>query len=184
MTAREFIIGEEGFIAKAKWDVNAYRVGYGSDTLTDINGNVTKVTANSTTTRAGAERDFARRIKIYENIIIKNLGDKKYWDALNKDTKIALLSFAYNYGSIPKLELRKAIKTANTKKIADALVSSTLNDNKSKSLKTQKVLLARRKREANLILASGPQIGEKNDNNLILPLSIILLIFAYSLFVK
>lgn len=180
MTAREFIIGEEGFISKAQWDVNAFRVGYGSDTLTDINGKVSKVTSTSTTTKEGAERDFARRIKIYENIIIKNLGAKKYWDALNKDTQIALLSFAYNYGSIPKLELIKAIKTGDKSIIADTLIKSTLNDNKSKSLKIQKVLLARRKREAELIKNSKNN-SKIEGNNLILPISIILITFAFIL---
>jgi|LakMenEpi03Aug12_release.lakeMendotaPanAssembly.Ray.scaffolds.fasta_scaffold107565_9 GH24 family phage-related lysozyme (muramidase) len=180
MTAREFIIGEEGFISKAQWDVNAYRVGYGSDTLTDINGKVTRVTSTSTTTRAGAERDFARRIKIYENTIIKNLGNVKYWNALNNETKIALLSFAYNYGSIPKLDLRKAIKTADKNIIADTLVKSTLGDNKSKSLKIQKVLLARRKREADLI-RNSKGTGSSTAANIILPVSIILITFAFIL---
>jgi GH24 family phage-related lysozyme (muramidase) len=179
MTAREFIIGEEGFISKAQWDVNAYRVGYGSDTLTDINGKVTRVTSTSTTTRAAAERDFARRIKIYENIIIKNLGAKKYWEALNNETKIALLSFAYNYGSIPKLELRKAIKTGDKNIIADTLIKSTLGDNKSKSLKIQKVLLARRKRESELIKNSKG--GAATAGNIILPISILLITFAFIL---
>jgi len=89
-----------------------------------------------------------------------------------------LLSFAYNYGSIPKLELRKAIKTGDKNIIADTLVKSTLGDNKSKSLKIQKVLLARRKRESELIKNSK---GSASASNIILPISILLITFAYIL---
>lgn len=41
----------EGFISKADWDVNAHRVGYGSDTITKADGTVIKVQPGMTVTR-------------------------------------------------------------------------------------------------------------------------------------
>ena len=42
--AAELIKAEEGFIDAARWDVNAFRVGFGSDTYVDEMGKVQKVT--------------------------------------------------------------------------------------------------------------------------------------------
>jgi hypothetical protein len=38
VAAREFIKTEEGFRERAYWDVNAWRIGYGSDTITKLTG--------------------------------------------------------------------------------------------------------------------------------------------------
>ena len=53
----------EGFREKPYFDVNAQRVGYGSDTVTTPEGKVVPVTKSTTTTQKDAERDLRRRIE-------------------------------------------------------------------------------------------------------------------------
>ncbi|MNG56828.1 hypothetical protein D3C78_185180 [compost metagenome] len=99
----------EGFKTNAYWDVNAYRIGYGSDSITDKNGNVRKVTKDSKVTREDAERDLVRRSKIFAEGARAKIGPEK-WDKLPMDAKTALTSVAYNYGSLPK----KVVKAAQS----------------------------------------------------------------------
>ena len=57
----------EGFRSQAYWDVNAWRVGYGSDTTTDASGRVRRVQEGDTTTQRGRRarpRSAHRRIRL------------------------------------------------------------------------------------------------------------------------
>ena len=100
--AVEFLKQKEGFTPVAMWDVNAWRIGYGSDTITDALGNVRKVVQTDRVTVADADRDLKRRIeKEFIPRIIKNIGADA-WNKYGDNTKIAFISFAYNYGSIKK----------------------------------------------------------------------------------
>ncbi|EOD4268380.1 tail tape measure protein, partial [Acinetobacter baumannii] len=108
----------EGYSDTAYWDVNAHRVGYGSDTVTDEHGKVRKVTAN-TKVKADAERDLARRTKIFAAEAKSKVGEK-VWDNLPMDTQAALTSVAYNYGSLPK-SVVKAVKTGNIEEISNSV---------------------------------------------------------------
>lgn len=92
---------EEGYRDTPYWDVNAFRTGYGSDTVTDASGNWHKVEKGMKITRADAERDLARRIPEFENTIVGQVGAQA-WGALPDGTKAALLSVGWNYGSLPK----------------------------------------------------------------------------------
>ncbi|WP_282026861.1 glycoside hydrolase family protein [Limimaricola cinnabarinus] len=92
---REF----EGFSAKAYWDVNAYRAGYGSDTITLADGSIRKITEGMTVTRADAERDLARRIAEFQQGIVREIGLAR-WVMMDAGQRAALTSVAYNYGSI------------------------------------------------------------------------------------
>ncbi|WP_410681350.1 integrating conjugative element protein [Avibacterium paragallinarum] len=100
----------EGFIGKAKWDMNAQRLGYGSDTITKADGTVIKVQPGMTVTREDAERDLARRTKEFANIARRNVSAET-WDKLPPNAQAVLTLMAYNYGSLSKLE--SVVKAAN-----------------------------------------------------------------------
>lgn len=100
----------EGFSNTAYWDVNAYRTGYGSDTITKADGTVVKVTKDTVITQEDAERDLARRSKIFANIARNNVSAAT-WDKLPPNAQAALISVAYNYGSLAKLD--SVVKAAN-----------------------------------------------------------------------
>ena len=51
----------EGFKSNTYWDVNAHRLGYGSDTITNLDGSVRRVKNGDTVTREQAELDLRRR---------------------------------------------------------------------------------------------------------------------------
>lgn len=158
----------EGFSATAYWDVNAYRIGYGSDTITSSNGTFRKVKSNDRITKQQADLDLARRIPQFEAIIIRQVGIDA-WNKLPDQAKAGLISFAYNYGSIAKKSLREAIKTGNLNTIANTLIESTLNDNQKLSKKTQEALKNRRKYEAELIRTAKPiQSGFKSVIGIVL----------------
>jgi GH24 family phage-related lysozyme (muramidase) len=140
----------EGFSSKAYWDVNAYRIGYGSDTITNKDGSYRKVKAGDIISQDQADLDLARRIPEFERVIINQVGSEA-WNKLPDQAKAALISFAYNYGSISKAALREAIKTGNLDKIADTLISSTLNDNQKLSSAARNALKERRAYEAEQI---------------------------------
>lgn len=107
---------EEGFRAKAYWDTNAYRIGYG----TEFKGNQAKsYRVNSTITSEAAEKQLLEYdIPRFENRIIQQVG-KQYWVHLNENVKAALLSVAYNKGSLTT-DLITATRTGN----ADTIVST------------------------------------------------------------
>ncbi|MBE7183433.1 MAG: hypothetical protein INR68_03380 [Methylobacterium mesophilicum] len=90
----------EGFITNAKWDVNAFRVGYGSDTTTREGGHVERVTASTVVTLADANRDLARRIGEFQSGIQGQIGGET-WRSFSEEQQAALTSVAYNYGSLP-----------------------------------------------------------------------------------
>lgn len=99
--AGEMVKGFEGFIAKAKWDVNAFRVGFGSDTVTRADGTIEKVTKDTIVTLEDAQRDLSRRLIDFQSGIQKAIGVDT-WKSLNEAQQAALTSIAYNYGSLPK----------------------------------------------------------------------------------
>jgi GH24 family phage-related lysozyme (muramidase) len=117
------IMDAEGFRSNAYWDRNAYRVGYGSDTYVDANGKVQKVTKNTSgITRDQALADLQRRVpEFQQNGIIKYVGQQA-WTQLSPETKAAVTSLAYNYGSISELpSLKRAIQSGNVTDIAAAI---------------------------------------------------------------
>lgn len=110
----------EGFRATPYWDENAYRIGYGSDTITREDGTVVKVVQGMRITKADAERDLARRVKEFESGAARDSGEA--WNNLSPDQQAALTSVAYNYGSLPK-RVVKAIQTGDANTIANAVES-------------------------------------------------------------
>ncbi|QCM10095.1 lysozyme [Agrobacterium tumefaciens] len=139
--AKALLRKEEGFRETPYWDVNAHRVGYGSDTTVTADGKVVKVTQGMKITRDDAERDLDYRLTKREGFQVqKQLGDT--WNKLPEGAKAALASVGYNYGSLPK-EVVAAAKTGNLEMLSSAVAG--LSSNK-----------ARRQREAAMILAKSP----------------------------
>lgn len=151
--AADFIKGFEGFAAKAMWDVNAYRLGYGSDTITlDTSGTFRKVVKNDVTTKELATIDLSRRIKTEFEPRLKNQLGIDTYSKLPDTAKIALLSLCYNYGSITKKAIKDAAKSLDMAKLKEAIVQSTYNDNARLGPRVQNALRARRQKEADYII--------------------------------
>lgn len=109
----------EGFTPTAKFDTNAFRVGFGSDTVTLSDGTIQKVTEGTRVSVQDAERDLERRITEFQNVIKGQIGADTF-NAFTPQQQAALTSIAYNYGQLPD-KIVEAIKTGSTEKIADAI---------------------------------------------------------------
>lgn len=135
----------EGFRSKPYWDVNAYRVGYGSDTITREDGTVVRVTKDMRVTRADAERDLARRSKEFERGIVSDIGSEA-WEEAPENVRAALKSIAYNYGSLPR-SVARAAASGDPEALAEA-VEGLKGHNDG-------VNAGRRQREADMIRGGG-----------------------------
>lgn len=131
---------EEGFRATPYWDVNAHRIGYGSDTVTRADGTVERVRPGMVITKADAARDLDRRVKEFQGVIIGQIGANT-WSALPDNVKAGLTSVAYNYGDLPDTVVT-AVGTGDIGAIATAV--GGLSANKK-----------RRAREAAIIRGEG-----------------------------
>lgn len=118
-SAADLIKKFEGFSSKPYWDVNAYRAGFGSDTVTLSDGSVQKVTQGITVSLETANRDLARRIEEFQRGIEGSIGAETF-RGMNEGQQAALTSIAYNYGSLPD-RIVDAIKTGNTETVYNAI---------------------------------------------------------------
>ncbi len=118
----------EGYRSNAYWDVNAYRVGYGSDTYQTADGRVHRVQRSTVIARADAERDIARRAAEFQNTIRQQVGASVF-NGLSPNVQAALTSVAYNYGSLPS-SVRNAAASGSVSAIANAV--ERLSANKSR----------------------------------------------------
>ncbi len=87
----------EGFISHAAWDVNAYRLGFGSDTE---GPEQRRVTRDMTTTLDRARMNLLARLPHYEKVIASQIGHDR-WAKVPPQAKPSFLSIAYNYGKLP-----------------------------------------------------------------------------------
>lgn len=138
--ARALLRKEEGFREKPYWDTNAWRIGYGSDTVTLADGSHVPVTENMTITREDAERDLQYRLTEREGAKAKEQVGAA-WDGLSGNVQAALQSVAYNYGSLPS-EVVKAAQSGDMGAVANAVEGLSANKD-------------RRKREADIIRGSA-----------------------------
>jgi GH24 family phage-related lysozyme (muramidase) len=144
--ATNLIKEREGFIAKPEYDVNAYRAGYGSDTVTRPDGSVEKIKPGMSVSREDAERDLQRRIQTeFVPKAAAKVGEEN-WSRLPENTRAALTSIAYNYGNIPN-RIVPAVQSGNPEAIAKA-IESLAGDNKG-------VNAGRRMQEANIARGTG-----------------------------
>ena len=121
----------EGFSNKAYWDVNAYRTGYGSDTITKADGTIVKVQKGMIINKEDAERDLARRTREFANVARSHVTPD-VWTKLPDNAQAALTSYAYNYGRVTQ-DIRNAAKvateTGNINILAEAIRKRQTNNN-------------------------------------------------------
>jgi lysophospholipase L1-like esterase/GH24 family phage-related lysozyme (muramidase) len=112
----------EGFVSEPMWDVNNWRIGFGSSTITEPDGSIERLPSDRsdkpdlTITKKDAVRDLTRRLS--SEFIPQVM---QHADGLNAGTIAALASVAYNYGSLPN-NVKSAMKTNNIKDIARAVL--------------------------------------------------------------
>lgn len=141
----QFLRSKEGFRSGTYWDVNAHRVGYGSDTITDANGNVRPVKQGDTVTREDAERDLKRRSAEFLSGVQRDVGAEAF-AKLNPNQQAALGSVAYNYGNLPA-SVAAAAKSGDPEALASAIEGLAGHNNG--------VNRTRRMSEAALVRSSG-----------------------------
>jgi GH24 family phage-related lysozyme (muramidase) len=95
--AFQFIAAREGFEEVAKFDVNRFRGGYGSDIKVLANGEINSVTSTTTFTREEGERALKYNLIRFKNGVIGQINQNN-WDRLNDRQRAALVSYAYNAG--------------------------------------------------------------------------------------
>jgi len=125
----------------AKWDVNAYRIGFGtSQILVSVKANgepvLRDVNPNDTTTEKDAWIVLKYEIPgTYKNAVV---GSKSYkiseedWNVLNKYQRTALISYAYNCGSL-STNIANAIKAKDYAKAADLIQSGPVTGKDTKT---------------------------------------------------
>lgn len=143
----------EGFRETAYWDVNAQRVGYGSDTVTRADGSIERVGKDTVVSREDAERDLARRIKEFAGAAERQIGPS--WASLSPATRGALTSVAYNYGTIPN-RIVPAVRSGDPGAIAQA-IESLGGDNDG-------VNRDRRKYEADVVRSGGAGVAVEGSS--------------------
>lgn len=97
LDAAKFIAGFEGFREHAYWDVNHWRVGFGSDTQ---GAGMVPVGKQTHETRAEAISNLQMRIPRFVGAIVAQIGLTN-WSRLSPNEQIALIDIAYNYGHLP-----------------------------------------------------------------------------------
>ncbi len=159
--AAVFIKKFEGYSSKPYWDVNAYRLGHGSDTITFDDGTFRKVQKTDLTTRELAQKDLERRLKSEFIPKVKKQVGEPSWSNLPDPAKVSLISLAYNYGSITKPAIVSAARTGDVQKLGNSIVDSTYNDNAKLSEKVRNTLRDRRAQEAAMAKSTWQKVKEK-----------------------
>lgn len=126
----------EGLKTTPYWDVNHWRTGYGSDTITNpdgsysavggANGSNPNIVPNTSITPADATRDLQRRTAQSTQTASDAVGPA--WDNLNPATQSSLTSMAYNYGHVPG-DVVKAASSGDPHSIALAIASHAFDNN-------------------------------------------------------
>ena len=150
----------EGFSAEPGWDVNAWRIGHGSSTITTADGDVIRlgsvrsVRPSIVITQDDAARDLKRRL---ENEFIPQTIRAIGSVDLPAGVIAALVSVAYNYGSLPN-SIRTAAQSEDIQAVADA-IRAREGDNSGVNRK-------RRNKEANYVLAAGGETVTESISNI------------------
>jgi GH24 family phage-related lysozyme (muramidase) len=150
--AANFIAHKEGFEPVAKWDINHYRAGYGSDKKL-VNGSLIEVTKGMTFTQLEAIQTLAYEIKnIYGPKIANNIGQAN-WNKLNNNQKASLASLGYNVGTgFVKYPYGQVIQSGIHQGNYPQAATGILNGPKTAGGKYLAGLASRRQEEASLFL--------------------------------
>jgi len=127
----QFIGKKEGFTDRATWDVNAYRLGFGTENIVGSDGKVRKVLPNPEYYKQTGEKQPANGDRTTVEAALKMLQfevadtfkkrlvgsepqqiPQATFDALNNKQKAACISYVYNAGSL-RLGIADAIKAKN-----------------------------------------------------------------------
>jgi len=119
-TVYDFILAEEGYAPIGKKDRDAFRAGYGSDTITHEDGSYSDVTEGMEYSKEAAERDFARRLTGEFLPRVRHSVGKEVFDSLDANLLAILTSLTYNYGHI-RPEVLNALKTGDREDVALAI---------------------------------------------------------------
>jgi GH24 family phage-related lysozyme (muramidase) len=145
--AFSFIASKEQFTEFATNDEGKKRLGYGTDKIFD-NGKLRDVRAGDKTTPEAAKQVLIYQIQNdYEKRVISGIGQSNF-DKLNDNQKAALISFAYNVGSITS-SIATAIKQGKLEEVATLIQNGPRTGQQSGVLKG---LILRREQEAALFL--------------------------------
>ncbi len=117
----------EGFQPTGKWDVNAFRAGFGSDTVTLADGTIQKITEGMRVSVADANRDLVRRIGEFQETVKGQIGAERF-NAFSPQQQAAITSVAYNYGSLPD-RILDAVRKGTNEEIATAIRSLQTDNN-------------------------------------------------------
>lgn len=107
------------------WDVDHWRIGYSSDTITMADGTVREVQRGDRITKEDADRDLTRRINVAAAEGVKKMG-ADVWNKLGGPTQAALVSVIYNYGHLPP-SVATAAQTGDREKLASAVQGLSSN---------------------------------------------------------
>jgi tape measure domain-containing protein len=125
--AGQLIKGFEGFRSTPYYDVNAYRIGYGSDTITLADGTIRQVVEGMRITRADADRDLVRRImQEFMPAARRAVGSDRF-DSLAPQQQAVLTSLAYNFGAGAFADgealagVRRAVEQGSAEGVAEAI---------------------------------------------------------------
>jgi GH24 family phage-related lysozyme (muramidase) len=169
--ATQYISKKEGFTDRANWDVNAYRLGYGTDKILD-NGTLRVVRPDKAYYERTREEEPANgdrttvedALKVLEMQIRTTYKDKVVgtsateiteadWNALNDRQRAGLVSFVYNCGSFgPYPHIPAAIKSKNYIAAANGILNGPISGTNSvtKEVETYEGLIRRRAEEAGI----------------------------------
>ena len=119
--AFQYISYKEGFEPIAKFDINHFRGGYGSDKKLVDNQLQTVVQNTKFTTKEAEDTLKYEIVADYSKRVIRAIGQTA-WDKLSDNQKASLTSFAYNTGHINE-GISGAVKSGNYS-IAAQLIAS------------------------------------------------------------
>ena len=159
---RDMLKQFEGWQGVGKWDVNAYRAGYGSSTVTLADGSIQKITQGMVVNRDDAERDLDRRILGYFEEQKRVSGPA--YDTFTADQKAALASIQHNYGSIPG-RIQPALASGDAQAIANAIAGLAMDYTRTEKRDGSPINYNRRMKEA-AAFGSTEVAGERNQGTL------------------
>jgi len=97
-----WLTNAEGFRTEPYYDVNAYRVGYGSDTITLPDGSVQQVQPGTRVSLADAQRDLQRRLVTEFMPRAREQLGTEVFDSLTDAQQAGLVGMVYRYGHVPQ----------------------------------------------------------------------------------
>jgi GH24 family phage-related lysozyme (muramidase) len=169
--ATQYISKKEGYGPRAKWDVNAYRLGYGTDKILD-NGTLRVVRPDKAYYERTREIEPANgdrttpenALKVLEMQIRTTYKDKVVgtsaiqiteadWNELNDRQRAGLVSFVYNCGSFGDYpNIPAAIKSKNYIAAASGILNGPISGKNSVTgvVETYEGLIRRRAEEAGI----------------------------------